>query len=257
MYRINLMQIALDHEIFSVASDGGYDKSATAPRYTPGLCHAQIFSSIKKGTTMPRPARNRQPKPRPRLPQDVATAAEMRGLTPLGYMLAVMRNPKSSQRRRDRMAVVCARYLHSRPADPASAKSTEPLEARQAGRRRRMGRRPRRQLVAVTRHGRAGSARAERCNLDRSARGSRAAVVGADGSRRVSGYNPCRRPGGRIDRHDQRGGEDRVCARHTRDVVQDGAGRRRLERAGRYASRLCGGTSKGKSQPVDCSSTPR
>jgi hypothetical protein len=77
-----------------------------------------------------------------------------------------------------------------------------------------------------------------------------AAVNGTGGKR-------CRRPGGRIDRHDQRGGEDRVCARHNRDVVQDGAGRRRLEGAGRYASRHCGGTSKGKSQPVECSSTPR
>ena len=83
---------------------------------------------------MPRPARNRQRKPRPPLPQDVATAAQTRGLSPLAYMLAVMRNPKSSQRRRDRMAVVCARYLHARPADSSVDKKRQLLEAaREAG----------------------------------------------------------------------------------------------------------------------------
>jgi phage terminase small subunit len=66
---------------------------------------------------MPRPRSNRPRKPAPRLPNDVATAAELRGMTPLEYMLAVMRNPKTSQRRRDRMAVTAARYLHPRPAD--------------------------------------------------------------------------------------------------------------------------------------------
>ena len=83
---------------------------------------------------MPRPTRNRQRKPRPPLPQDIATQAEIRGLSPLAYMLAVMRNPKSSQRRRDRMAVVCARYLHRRPGDDSIGKKQELLEAaREAG----------------------------------------------------------------------------------------------------------------------------
>jgi len=66
---------------------------------------------------MSRPRSNRQRKPRPSLPQDVATEAEMRGMTPLQCMLAVMRNPKTSARRRDRMAVTAARYLHPRPGD--------------------------------------------------------------------------------------------------------------------------------------------
>jgi hypothetical protein len=82
---------------------------------------------------MTRPARNRQRKPSPPLPQDVATQAEMGGLTPLAYMLMVMRNPKSSQRRRDRMAVVCARYLHSRPIDSIGKKDLLAAAAREAG----------------------------------------------------------------------------------------------------------------------------
>ena len=60
-------------------------------------------------------SRNPKPKQPTPLPADVATAAEMRGMMPLDYMLMVMRNPKTSQRRRDRMCVVAARYIHSRP----------------------------------------------------------------------------------------------------------------------------------------------
>ena len=83
---------------------------------------------------MPRPTRNRQPKPRPRLPLDVATAAEMKGLSPLGYMLKVLRDPKASKQRRDRMAVVAARYLHRRPADDGVGKKQALAEAaREAG----------------------------------------------------------------------------------------------------------------------------
>jgi hypothetical protein len=78
---------------------------------------------------MPRPSPNRQRKPTPRLPQDVATAAEMRGLSPLAYMLRVLRDPKASQQRRDRMAVIAARYIHRRPADHAVGKKQALLEA--------------------------------------------------------------------------------------------------------------------------------
>ena len=81
---------------------------------------------------MPRPPRNRPPKPVTPLPQDIATAAETRGMSPLEYMLGVMRNPKTSQRRRDRMAVTAARYLHSRPAD-VSKKDLLTEAARRAG----------------------------------------------------------------------------------------------------------------------------
>ena len=83
---------------------------------------------------MPRPTRNRQRKPPPRLPQDVATAAEMKGLTPLAYMLRVLNDPGASKQRRDRMAVVAARYIHRRPGDDGVGKKQELLEAaREAG----------------------------------------------------------------------------------------------------------------------------
>lgn len=89
---------------------------------------------------MPRPTRNRQPTgtksepvAQPRLPQDVATAAETRGLTPLAYMLRVLRDPKASKQRRDRMAVVAARYIHARPADSIGKKHLLAEAAREAG----------------------------------------------------------------------------------------------------------------------------
>jgi hypothetical protein len=114
-------------------SGGVVEDSEPALAIPPPHVTQRLFSPIKKGTTMPRPTRNRQRKPQPPLPQDVATA-ETRGLTPLAYMLAVMRNPKSSQRRRDRMAVVAARYIHRRPADDSVGKKQELLEAaREAG----------------------------------------------------------------------------------------------------------------------------
>ena len=58
----------------------------------------------------------------------------MKALTPLGYMLKVLRDPKASPRRRDRMAVVAARYLHARPADSTVGKKQElAAAAREAG----------------------------------------------------------------------------------------------------------------------------
>jgi phage terminase small subunit len=100
---------------------------------TAPLLIDRFFLAKKGNLTMPRPTRNRQRKPRPPLPQDVATAAQTKGLSPLAYMLAVMRNPKTSQRRRDRMAVTAARYIHARPADSIGKKNLLAEAAREAG----------------------------------------------------------------------------------------------------------------------------
>jgi hypothetical protein len=105
----------------------------TSSRYTRALPHAQIFSSIKKDLTMPRPPTDRQRKPRLPLPQDVATAAETKGISPLQYLLRVLNNPRASARRRDRAAVVAARYLHSRPGDSIGKKRQLLEAARAAG----------------------------------------------------------------------------------------------------------------------------
>ena len=82
---------------------------------------------------MPRRRTDPPRKPRPPLPQDVATGAEMKGMSPLQYCLSIMRDPKASKQRRDRMAVVAARYLHSRPADSGGKKHQLAEAAREAG----------------------------------------------------------------------------------------------------------------------------
>jgi|GEM_PF-680523 len=72
-----------------------------------------------------RPKGIKETKPRkprtPRLPTPPATEANPSdiavindGLTPLEYMLAVMRDPGADQTRRDRMAMACAPYCHPR-----------------------------------------------------------------------------------------------------------------------------------------------
>ncbi len=54
----------------------------------------------------------------------VAQAAKEAGLTPLDYMLKVMRDPETPPQRRDDMAKACAPYMHARLAavDPDTGK---------------------------------------------------------------------------------------------------------------------------------------
>jgi hypothetical protein len=50
------------------------------------------------------------------------------GLTPLAYMLRVMRNPKAEPARRDEMAKLCAPYLHRKLGVEPAAEGGEPEE---------------------------------------------------------------------------------------------------------------------------------
>ena len=55
-----------------------------------------------------------------------------KGVTPLDYMLAIVNDPDAAPARRDRMAVVAARYCHARP-DRKGKKGVEAEAAEQAG----------------------------------------------------------------------------------------------------------------------------
>ncbi len=57
----------------------------------------------------------------------IVQAAKEAGLTPLEYMLAVMRDPETPPQRRDDMAKACAPYMHARLAavDPETGKALE------------------------------------------------------------------------------------------------------------------------------------
>jgi hypothetical protein len=51
-------------------------------------------------------------------------------LTPLAYMLRVMRNPKAEPARRDEMAKLCAPYMHRKlGVEPAAEEGEQPKEA--------------------------------------------------------------------------------------------------------------------------------
>lgn len=63
--------------------------------------------------------------------QDIADAATAAGLTPLEYMLAVMRDPTATTERRDRMAQAAAPYCHKRAADSAPTKKEQAEAAAQ------------------------------------------------------------------------------------------------------------------------------
>src|SRR5690242_12062327 len=58
--------------------------------------------------------------------EETRLEAEVRGMTPLDYMLSVMQDPNVDFLRRDRMAVAAAPYVH------AKAESAQPSKKEQA-----------------------------------------------------------------------------------------------------------------------------
>jgi hypothetical protein len=55
---------------------------------------------------------------------EARAAAEATGVTPLNYMLSVMRDAKAEPKRRDAMAIAAAPYLHPK-VSPVEAKRNE------------------------------------------------------------------------------------------------------------------------------------
>jgi hypothetical protein len=62
-------------------------------------------------------------------PEMVQCAAISAGLTPLEYMLAVMRDEKADPARRDRMAIAAATFCHPRMSDNRVSKKTKKAAA--------------------------------------------------------------------------------------------------------------------------------
>jgi hypothetical protein len=61
----------------------------------------------------------------------VLTEAQLSGMLPLDYMLAVIRDPNATQLRRDKMAIAAAPYCHPRlmPDAPTKGKKDQRAEA--------------------------------------------------------------------------------------------------------------------------------
>lgn len=71
----------------------------------------------RPGSGRPKGAKSKQAPDETGFPSDVVKAAATADMSPLDYMLMVMRNQDADQSRRDRMAVAAAPFCHPRIAD--------------------------------------------------------------------------------------------------------------------------------------------
>lgn len=71
-----------------------------------------------------KPAAQR-PKETLQVPPDIRVASLNAGMSPLDYMLAVMRDETADPQRRDRMAQAAAPYVHAKPADVGPGKKEQ------------------------------------------------------------------------------------------------------------------------------------
>ena len=85
---------------------------------------------MSRGGSRPGAGRPRKPSVRfDKVPKDIQAEAKSEGMSPLEYMLKVMRNPEADQQRRDRMAVSAAPFCHARVADVKGGKKEAAAEA--------------------------------------------------------------------------------------------------------------------------------
>jgi hypothetical protein len=64
---------------------------------------------------------------------DIKAAAASENLTPLEFMLKIMRDPQEDENRRARMAIAAAPFCHARKGDGAGKKEAAAGKAQQAG----------------------------------------------------------------------------------------------------------------------------
>jgi hypothetical protein len=89
---------------------------------------------FRPGAGRPKGAKAGQSKNRDGFSADVVRAASKADMSPLDYMLTVMRNPDADQSRRDRMAIAAAPFCHPRVADnKLGKKDSQAEEAKSAG----------------------------------------------------------------------------------------------------------------------------
>ena len=78
----------------------------------------------------------------PAVVDDVAVQAAVLCLTPLDYMLQVMRDEDEDPARRDRMAMAAAPFVHTRAADSRPGKKEQQAKTAQTAAAGRFGSRP-------------------------------------------------------------------------------------------------------------------
>jgi len=95
--------------------------------YRPG-------SGPKKGTKYKKKGdKSEKPKRKKGIPDDIQAEAATANMTPLDYMLKVMRDLTADIARRDRMASYAAPYCHPRKGEGAGKKQDKDDRAKKAG----------------------------------------------------------------------------------------------------------------------------
>lgn len=105
---------------------GGYRPGAGRP---VGAKTAQAKRAPPKKRAAPKKRALKVAAPDPEIPQDVLDGAAADGLTPLEFMLLVMRNPSSTPNDRMRMAVAAAPFVHPRAGEVKPGKKDLQQEA--------------------------------------------------------------------------------------------------------------------------------
>jgi len=73
-----------------------------------------------------RPKGAKAPKAKPiKVATDIKKAARKSGMSPLDYMLTVMRDEEADKERRDRMAIAAAPFVHEKPSDKVLGKKEQ------------------------------------------------------------------------------------------------------------------------------------
>jgi len=81
----------------------------------------------KKGDKTDKPKRKKKS-----IPDDIQSEADAANMTPLDYMLMVMRDPNADDVRSDRMAIAAAPFIHSRKGEGFGKKEERDERAKKA-----------------------------------------------------------------------------------------------------------------------------
>jgi hypothetical protein len=84
---------------------------------------------VRPGAGRPKGSKGKQAPDETGFSRDIVRASVNADMTPLQYMLNVMRNPEADQTRRDRMAQAAAPFVHARMADNRFGKKDAQAEA--------------------------------------------------------------------------------------------------------------------------------
>lgn len=91
-------------------------------------------TGFRPGAGRPKGTKTVRAKKLDKLPADIRSAARKSGVSPLDFMLAVMRDENEDMNMRSRMAIAAAPFVHAKPSDsPKGKKAEQERVAKSAG----------------------------------------------------------------------------------------------------------------------------